>query len=308
MKLQIPMLILALSFSLVGCAGYQAAMEKIEAQSNDMCRRQKTHSQRPIWGLQLPQSGTLVCTDTVTARPYEDAIMVASKSCEPDCFRDLEKTEYSSSMCAELTRIRPSLESPYREKFLGRSYGAVVGLNQDVRYYPVAMQGIVALSSATMLDFEMKTACVTYRAEVAAAKTEAQAIAAEEARQKAIKQEAERKIADAAEAKRKAERQTRIFKVCPGGWFDFGKLLFANPYDVKDKCYNFTGTTVQIMSRSTGLYKLGRDGTVYIDFSPEVAPNQVFQGYVKGIGVYTYTSVRGAQMNVPHLVSTQIPD
>lgn len=103
------------------------------------------------------------------------------------------------------------------------------------------------------------------------------------------------------------ERQKKIARMCPKGVSDFGKLLFANPYDVKGRCYNFVGGTAQILSRSIGLYKLTRDKNVYIDFGRNAAPSQFFNGYVKGVGVFTYTTVMGAKMIVPSLVATDLP-
>ena len=108
------------------------------------------------------------------------------------------------------------------------------------------------------------------------------------------------------QAKWDRERQKKIARMCPKGVSDFGKLLFANPYDVKGRCYNFTGSTAQILGRSIGLYKLTRDRNVYIDFGRNAAPSQFFNGYVKGVGVFTYTS-RGAMMIVPSLVATDLP-
>jgi hypothetical protein len=113
------------------------------------------------------------------------------------------------------------------------------------------------------------------------------------------------------EAKRQAqwdrERQKKIARVCPKGLGDYGELLFANPYNVKGRCYSFGGGTTQILSKSSGLYRLGQSKTVYIDFQSKSAPSVVFQGYVKGVGVFTYTTVMGAKMIVPSLAATELP-
>ena len=113
------------------------------------------------------------------------------------------------------------------------------------------------------------------------------------------------------EAERQAQwdrkRQKVIAKQCPKGLGDYGELLFANPYDVKGRCYSFGGGTTQILSKSSGLYRLGQSKTVYIDFQSKSAPSMVFQGFVKGVGVFSYTTVMGASMTVPSLVAADLP-
>lgn len=134
-----------------------------------------------------------------------------------------------------------------------------------------------------------------------------QAVIDAAAREVAAKREAQQKRADEKQARWDRERQQKIAHECPKGLGDFGELLFAIPYDVKGRCYEFVGKTLQVLDRSIGLYQLGRDKNVYIDFGPNAAPSQFFQGYVKGVGVFSYTTVVGAKMIVPSLAATALP-
>lgn len=77
-------------------------------------------------------------------------------------------------------------------------------------------------------------------------------------------------------------------------------LFQANPYTVKDKCYEFVGETFQIITKTTALFM--QSGKVfYIDFKNNPAPNAWFNGIVKGEGVYAYTTSFGVSKKVPKL-------
>ena len=77
-------------------------------------------------------------------------------------------------------------------------------------------------------------------------------------------------------------------------------LFQANPYTVKDKCYEFVGETFQIITKTTALFM--QSGKVfYIDFKSNPAPNAWFNGIVKGEGVYAYTTSFGVSKKVPKL-------
>jgi len=127
------------------------------------------------------------------------------------------------------------------------------------------------------------------------------------AREVAAQREAQRNLVAQRQAEWDRKRQKEIAKACPKGLGDFGELVFANPYDVKGRCYGFVGKTLQVLDRSIGLYQLGRDKNVYIDFGGDAAPSQFFSGFVKGVGVFSYTTVMGAKMIVPSLVVAELP-
>ncbi len=77
-------------------------------------------------------------------------------------------------------------------------------------------------------------------------------------------------------------------------------LFQANPYAVKNKCYEFVGETLQIITKTTALFM--QSGKVfYVDFKNNPAPNAWFNGIVKGEGVYSYTTRFGVKKTIPKL-------
>jgi len=87
---------------------------------------------------------------------------------------------------------------------------------------------------------------------------------------------------------------------CPKGYGNIYALLSANPYEVEGKCFEFAGETMQLLTRTTGLFS--QSGQVfYIDFEKDSIPNLGFQGIVKGVGVYEYTTRLGVPKKIPHL-------
>ena len=64
-------------------------------------------------------------------------------------------------------------------------------------------------------------------------------------------------------------------------------LVDTNPYDVEHKCYLFSGSLLQLLSRTRGLYDIGYK-PFYLDFGSSSAPARGFIGIVEGIGVYSY--------------------
>ncbi|HAZ07638.1 MAG TPA: hypothetical protein DCZ01_03730 [Elusimicrobia bacterium] len=92
-----------------------------------------------------------------------------------------------------------------------------------------------------------------------------------------------------------------IGKKCPKGMEPLEVLYQLNPYDVKGRCFQFVGTTQQILSRSSGLYLLGGEAPALVNFGEHSAPPHVFRGITKGVGAYKYVAVSGSEKIVPSL-------
>lgn len=301
-------LVFTLSVQAIACGGVQQYMDEVAKNANDVCRR--TYSPRgELSGYELPESNAYVCTDFAEATAFKAVADKIQQGCAPNCYRDSDEAEFSSIVCRELDAASESMwrGHPYREPILFKTAGAFVGLQYRIDEYPLDLQGIIPVSRQTLLDFERESACKSYRQELAAAAKREQEVAAAHAVQVAAEEEARRKIAAAKRAQWEGERRKEILKICPKGLGGLGDLIKANPYEVKDRCYVFVGRTLQILSRNTGFYQLNRDDRVYIDFGSGVAPSSIFQGYVKGVGVFSYTTVMGAKMIVPSLVVTDLP-
>lgn len=75
-------------------------------------------------------------------------------------------------------------------------------------------------------------------------------------------------------------------------------LQSENPYATKGKCYEYTGTSIQLLSKNSGLF----DGEVlsFVSVSSGIIPKSVV-GIVKSSGAYIYKSTRGAKETVPNL-------
>lgn len=140
-----------------------------------------------------------------------------------------------------------------------------------------------------------------------AIRSEKEALAAVLARREAEEAEAERQRA-AERAERLARDRTReIQRLCPKGIGSMSDLVQTNPYDIGDKCFEYVGTHLQTISRTTALYSLGSNLIYYIDFGRDSAPPLYFQGYVRGLGAYRYRTVSGAVNIIPSLSATRIP-
>lgn len=106
---------------------------------------------------------------------------------------------------------------------------------------------------------------------------------------------------------REQKKQAQLFKsVCPKGVEEFSELIRSNPFDVKGRCFQFNGKMFQLLSRTSALFTLdlGRDmdRTWYLNFGNKSVPNiPFFQGYVKGEGVFEYTTVLGAKQVISKL-------
>ncbi len=125
----------------------------------------------------------------------------------------------------------------------------------------------------------------------------------EEAKREAKKQEETKE--------REQRRRAQIIEsLCPKGVEEFPELIRSNPFDVKGRCFKFTGEVFQILNRTSALYTrvnkldLGHnmDRTWYLNFGNNSVPNvPFFQGYVKGEGVFEYITVMGAKQVIPKL-------
>jgi hypothetical protein len=87
------------------------------------------------------------------------------------------------------------------------------------------------------------------------------------------------------------------------GLFD---LLRSNPYDVEGRCFYVFGAPLQILDRTTALYKAYNE-VYFVDFGNESVPMTFFEGIVKGQGVYQYITVAGVSQIVPMLKVFNIP-
>ncbi|MDI6728916.1 MAG: hypothetical protein QMD44_08355 [Thermodesulfovibrionales bacterium] len=92
---------------------------------------------------------------------------------------------------------------------------------------------------------------------------------------------------------------------CPKGPGSLEDFFYKNPYDFEGKCYRFRGTNIQTISKTQALFEGSR--LSLIDFAPESTPNLFYEGYVKGIGVFKYTAVRGDLQIVPHFKAIRLP-
>ncbi len=150
-----------------------------------------------------------------------------------------------------------------------------------------------------------ESAVVSARKDIDAAR---EAWSLELARREAAEKEAARKVAEERSLQQERARQRRIAKLCPGGVYGYLDLTRSNPYDVKGKCYEFIGSNLQTFSRSRALYNSQWGDTYYLDFAEASAPRGLFHGYTKGVGVFEYETVTGAQRVVPSLLVVELPD
>lgn len=314
MRIAMLFLIVASSFQSIGCAG-------IREKDGSNCYSLSSREGYPVWALRLELSAELVCTDLETRVKYTRLMKEFIGQIPGYAYRDVKGVQLDGRSCTSL-RNMAGLE--YREDgerdgqglvTFSSEHQALVSKSEDPAINLGAKE--VPLKLEQLLQLELNSGCEAYRqreAALAAAENAAKKKRKEEQEIQAAqwakfnaKKEAKRKLEEERQAQWDRQRQKQIARICPKGLGDLGELIFANPYDVKGRCYGFAGRTLQILSRSTGFYQLNRSDRVYIDFGRDAAPGQLFQGYVKGVGVFSYTTVVGAKMIVPSLVVTELP-
>ena len=80
------------------------------------------------------------------------------------------------------------------------------------------------------------------------------------------------------------------------------ELYSANPYATKGKCYEYIGSSIQLLSKNSGLYE--RDGVSFVSIPNGIIPKSVI-GVAKSSGAYTYRSTMGAMQTVAKLSLVQ---
>ena len=80
------------------------------------------------------------------------------------------------------------------------------------------------------------------------------------------------------------------------------ELYSANPYATKGKCYEYVGSSIQLLSKNSGLYE--GDGVSFVSISNGIIPKAVI-GVAKSSGAYTYRSTMGAKQTVAKLSLVQ---
>lgn len=87
---------------------------------------------------------------------------------------------------------------------------------------------------------------------------------------------------------------------CPKGIKDIFRLVYDNPYNIKNVCYEIVGDVFQLLGRNEGLYTLtmGSAYPVYVNFGDSAASNSLFHGIVMGQAAYEYIEVSGAKKAV----------
>ena len=126
-----------------------------------------------------------------------------------------------------------------------------------------------------------------------------------EKRRKAKEQEEKEEKIKQQQAQREAKRNQLLLK-CDGKILsqeDF--MLGKNPYADKGKCVEFTAVTFQMTSANTGLFKIGNNEIVFIEFK-ETFRGPWVQGIAKIKGLYNYTTRAGIPNQVPHLEMLEI--
>lgn len=95
--------------------------------------------------------------------------------------------------------------------------------------------------------------------------------------------------------------EKKLKEKCGEKIYTFFDLLSMNPYDIKNKCFEFAAQPLQLLSRKTGLYKY--NGKVfYLNFKHS-APNRYFGGFFYGLGEYKYTTSNNTKNIIPKLKS-----
>lgn len=80
------------------------------------------------------------------------------------------------------------------------------------------------------------------------------------------------------------------------------ELYSANPYATKGKCYEYIGSSIQLLSKNSGLYE--GDGVSFVSIPNGIIPKSVI-GVAKSSGAYTYRSTMGAKQTVAKLSLVQ---
>jgi hypothetical protein len=87
--------------------------------------------------------------------------------------------------------------------------------------------------------------------------------------------------------------------VCHGKAYNEFELLNASPYATKDHCYVISfGEVSQWLGPQNALI----GGRLLVEFRSPPSSNSIQDLLVEGVGAYTYTSVTGAYMTVPHVL------
>ena len=76
------------------------------------------------------------------------------------------------------------------------------------------------------------------------------------------------------------------------------QLYSVNPYSTQGQCYEFIGSSIQLLSKNSGLYE--GDGVSFVSIANGIIPKTVI-GVAKSIGAYTYRSTLGAKQIVAKL-------
>lgn len=79
-----------------------------------------------------------------------------------------------------------------------------------------------------------------------------------------------------------------------------GALSNITPYDNNGKCFFYSGKQIQLLDKSRGLYTLGADSVVLLDFGGK-STKKYYEGLVKGLGEYSYQTASGVLMIVHKL-------
>jgi hypothetical protein len=106
---------------------------------------------------------------------------------------------------------------------------------------------------------------------------------------------------DAIKAKERGETLNEAIELKPCGYNEsIADLVQTNPYDVKNKCFQFAGQRLQLLGRSTALFSVGQF-IFYVDFAPGSVPMYCSSGVVKGIGTFSYVTAMGTENIIPKM-------
>jgi hypothetical protein len=106
-------------------------------------------------------------------------------------------------------------------------------------------------------------------------------------------------------ADKKKQHKDTIDLSCPNGIEDITKLSMTNPYDNRDRCFEYIGKTVKLLNKNQALYSYFTDDrpVSIIDFGEESASVTFYGGLVKGVGAFVYKTIDGGQNIIHFLVA-----
>lgn len=92
---------------------------------------------------------------------------------------------------------------------------------------------------------------------------------------------------------------------CPNGVEKIYKLAMTNPYDNRDRCFEYIGQNVKLLNKNQALFSYFSEyrPVSIIDFGEESAPVAFYGGLVKGVGAFVYKTVDGGQNIIHFLVA-----